>query len=249
MIILDMGFLDLLFPKQCFGCKKYGAYLCERCVPDHIVNKNSQHATHIVKQKCIVCEKWAIDGFTHPRCEGKYNVDRIVSLWDYNGAIRRAIISLKYKFASEIAKELAEHSVGALRRQNLFRHPEFISGSASVPVLIPIPMHWKRKNWRGFNQVEEIGKRLSQSLNLQWEPNLLVRTKQTRVQAGLKAEARSKNVQGVFSINSNYEQRTTNNKLFILFDDVYTTGATLKEAGRVLKKAGTKKVWALTIAR
>jgi competence protein ComFC len=226
-----MGVLDLLFPKQCFNCKKYGSYLCKNCVPPPII-----------KQKCIVCEKWAIDGFTHPRCEGPYTIDRILSIWDYTGAIRRAIISLKYKFAAEIAKELAGHCARAL---NLNPQGEALRSFS----LVPIPMHWQRENWRGFNQVEEIGKSLSQSLGLGWEQNMLLRTQRRKPQVALNQEQRARNIKDAFSLNSNYERQTMNKENILLFDDVYTTGATLKEAGKVLKKAGVKKVWAVTIAR
>jgi competence protein ComFC len=228
--------LDLLFPKQCLGCGKCGQYLCERCI-----------APQLTKQKCIVCEKWAIDGFTHPRCIGKYTIDRTISIWDYNGTVRKAIISLKYKFAKEIAGELVTHIIKAIDVMNL--------QISSNSIILPIPMHWKRKNWRGFNQVEEIGKSLSQSISeacrfeVSYEPNLLVRIQQNKPQAGLKRTERATNISGVFSVSPNYSPLAISDKLCILFDDVYTTGATLKEAGKVLKQNGAKRVWALTIAR
>ncbi len=224
-----MNLIDFLFPKQCLGCKRYGSYICEKCLP----------SSYIVKQKCIVCEKWAIDGFTHPRCEGKYTIDRTISIWDYNGTIRKAIVALKYKFAKEIADELTQYTLNTLNNMNI----QFPKDS----ILVPIPMHWHRKNWRGFNQVEEIGKSLSQSLDLRYMPNLLLRMERRFAQVGLKAEERTKNIEGVFDINGKLQMPV--NKPIVLFDDVYTTGATLKEAGKILKKAGAKKVWVLTIAR
>lgn len=226
-----MHLLDFLFPKTCFGCKKNGFYICQNCIA----------STSIVKQKCIVCEKPAIDGYTHEKCKSKYSIDRVISIWAYEGIIRKALLSLKYKFASDIADELAQNSSITLVRidRNL---------QNSNAVMAPIPLHWKRKNWRGFNQAEELGKRISQSLSLKWESNILVRTKQKAVQANLKADERVKNIEGVFSLNPNYQVLPVNKRL-IMFDDVYTTGATLKEAGKVLKRGGARQVWAITIAR
>lgn len=81
---------------------------------------------------------------------------------------------------------------------------------------------------------------------------LLLRKKKTKPQVGLKGKERIKNVQGIFIINKHARgtlaTRGTHSTP-VLFDDVWTTGATMKEATEVLKKAGVKKVWCLTLAR
>lgn len=231
-----MSLLELLFPKQCLGCRKYGSYICAQCI-----------SKLEVKQRCIVCQKPAIDGWTHERCKGKYTIDRTIALFPYRSVAGNAIKSLKYKFATQIAKELVEYSVCEIKSNKvLSRHSGHDPESASVPILIPIPMHWKRQNWRGFNQTHILGESLSQSLSLKWEPNLLVRTKQPKAQEGLKREDRIKNVSDVFIFKSSFLNPKSP---YILFDDVLTTGSTLSEAGKVLKKAGGREVWALTIAR
>jgi len=230
-----MGLLDIFYPKQCLGCKKYGKYICRDCI----------RSLPQVKQRCIVCQRPAIDGYTHPTCRGKYTIDRAIALYPYRSVVGKAIRSLKYKFATEIAKELCEIIIS---------HSP-ISLTTQIPpnsVLVPIPMHWRRKNWRGFNQTEVIGESLSQSLGLSWKPNLLIRTTQPKAQEGLKREDRISNVSNVFSLSPNpiHKSSILNPKsVYILFDDVLTTGSTLSEAGKVLKKAGAKKVWAVTIAR
>jgi competence protein ComFC len=230
--------LDLLFPKQCLGCKKYGRYLCENCL-----------AVPQVKQRCIVCQKPAVDGYTHPYCKGKYTIDRAIALYPYKSVVGKAIRSLKYKFATDIAKELSEIIIS---------HSP-ISLTTQIPpnsLLVPIPMHWKRKNWRGFNQTEVIGEQVSNKLGLGYQPNILQRIKQPKAQEGLKKEERLSNVSNVFSLNlkSSILSEACNSvvnpkSIYILFDDVLTTGSTLSEAGKVLKKAGAQKVWAITIAR
>jgi competence protein ComFC len=229
--------LDLLFPKTCLGCGRYGKYICKECISDLEV-----------KQRCIVCQRPAIDGYTHPYCKGKYTIDRAIALYPYRSVVGKAIRSLKYKFATDIAKELVEYSVQAIHNKNIiFCHSGRDPESASVPILTPIPMHWKRKNWRGFNQTEVLGEQISKKLGLKYEPHVLHRIKQPKAQEGLKKEERQSNVSNVFSLNSQAKLLTTN--CYILFDDVLTTGSTLSEAGKVLKKAGAKKVWAVTIAR
>ena len=167
-------------------------------------------------------------------------MDGLTSIWEYEGVIRKAILALKYKYALEVGRELCG------------KFAEYIENSTYIMpksgVLVPVPMYWHRQNVRGFNQSIEVGMSIAEFLGCKFEPNLLVRTKSTVSQVELSGDARRKNLKGVFSLSSH-------NSLFLipdsvlLFDDVFTTGSTLKEACKVLKRVGVKKVWGLTIAR
>lgn len=163
---------------------------------------------------------------------------RNYSIFRYEGVIRKAIIALKYKYSTEVAKELAEVCVKSLGSLNL------ISNSC---LLIPIPLHWQRKNVRGFNQSEEVGKLIAKNMNWDFNADLLIKNKSTIPQVGLKGDSRRKNLRGVFSVAPNHF--ISNHYSLVLFDDVFTTGSTLKEAAKVLKRAGVEKVWGITIAR
>ncbi|TSC53108.1 MAG: putative amidophosphoribosyltransferase [Microgenomates group bacterium LiPW_16] len=100
-------------------------------------------------------------------------------------------------------------------------------------VLTPVPLHWWRLRWRGFNQAEILGKMIAEKLEIKFVPDLLTRKKPTRPQVELEGKARREN------IASN----------ILLFDDVWTTGVTLRACGNVLKRAGVKSVWGLTLAK
>jgi predicted amidophosphoribosyltransferase len=106
-----------------------------------------------------------------------------------------------------------------------------------------------KENFRGFNQSVEIGKAISKKMSWNFFPDLLVRKRLASPQTKLKEEERKENIRGVFAINSNYRSLIADHSSLILFDDVYTTGATLKEACKVLKGNGAGVVWGLTIAR
>jgi ComF family protein len=223
-----MGLLDLLFPIACLNCKKEGVYICSSCL-----NKLPE-----IETICPVCERASIDGFTHIRCKKKLGLDGLISLWPYEGVVRKGILALKYKFAREVAYEFTKHVIFKLR-----------AGNNHVPIkanLIPIPLYWYRENWRGFNQSELIGGAIADKMGWGFTPNFLIRRKQGRPQTELSGDKRRKNIKNVFSINSIYQLQSTS---YILFDDVYTTGSTLKEACKVLKRKGAKEVWGLTIAR
>lgn len=220
-----MNVLDLIFPKICLGCGKVGKYICENCLSK----------AKILKPACPYCEKASIDGFTHVKCRKKYGLSGLTSIWDYEGVIKKALLALKYKYSTEAGRELASLFVRELKKSNL------IKGGT----LVPIPIHWHRENVRGFNQSIEVGKIVAEEMEWKFIPDLLVKEKSTVSQASLSVEKRKQNLQGVFTLNP----KVIVPNPVILFDDVFTTGSTLKEAAKVLKRVGTKEVWGLTIAR
>ncbi len=160
------------------------------------------------------------------------------SIFKYEGVIRKAIISLKYKFAYDLADEL----VSVCTRQLISMHYTL------NPILIPIPLFWQRQNWRGFNQSEIIGEKLAKQMNWKYVPDLLIRNKNTSPQVGLKGSVRRSNLSGVFKVCSNYTLYPKPCTL-VLFDDVYTTGSTINEVKKVLIDAGFKNIKSITIAR
>lgn len=223
-----MGVVDLLFPKQCLNCKRKGRYVCSECIV----------RTPKPRQICPVCERPSVDGMTHAKCRRPLSLDGLTSVFSYNGIVRKAILGFKYKFALEVAKELADYMQGYLLKETLYLPKD--------PVLIPVPLFWLRSNWRGFNQAEVIGKIVAEKMGWKYQPGLLIRKKLKRPQTELKKDERSENVRGVFALNPSYKLQATS---YVLFDDVYTTGSTLKEAAKVLKRNRARQVWGLTIAR
>lgn len=192
----------------------------------------------IFPKSCLECGKsgkYLCDSCVNKVLNGTFDQNNF-AVFKYRGVIRKAIISLKYKFAYDIADELVEITVKRLKSEKYH-------GVA----LVPIPLHWRRENLRGFNQSEILGKKIAEKMNWKFIPDLLVRNKNTKPQVGLKGFARHQNLSGVFSINQNYVLSTKYSVL--LFDDVYTTGSTIKEAKKILQKAGFNKVYSLTVAR
>lgn len=222
--------LDLLFPKSCLGCGRSGGYICSDCVAK----------VRLAQPICPYCERASIDGITHVRCQKKFGLDGLISIWEYEGVIRKAILALKYKYATLVGQELMDH----------FLH-QLLTGFLPVDskVLIPIPLYWYRENTRGFNQSIEIGKSVAATMNWKFMPDLLIKKEPTISQVELKGDERRQNLRGVFAVNPIRESLFINLKSVVVFDDVFTTGSTLREAAKVLKRAGVSKVWGLTIAR
>lgn len=109
--------------------------------------------------------------------------------------------------------------------------------------LIPIPLHWSRRLWRGFNQAELIAQSLSQKTGLKYS-RILARTNRTQPQSSLQQAQREQNLIGVFACVKNQPLP----RKVILIDDVCTTGSTLQNAALTLQKAGVKEIEGLVFA-
>lgn len=221
---LCQSILNIIFPSTCYNCGINDDYLCESCA---MVIKPKTH------QQCIVCGKLSMDGFTHPKCQTRYTPERLVTIFEYHSfPISRLITDGKYRFIPRIFTRLGN----------------IIANHLSVPysaVIVPIPLHKRRINWRGFNQAELIAKEITgaQKLTLQ---ALIKRVKLSRPQNGLDKEKRHSNISGVY----NCLEVKNAPELVVLIDDVCTTGNTFLEATKTIKKVHKKtRVWCLAVAQ
>jgi len=114
----------------------------------------------------------------------------------------------------------------------------------SDTILIPLPMHLKKRRERGFDQAAVMAKALSEATGLPLA-KILERIHDTPPQSGLHPQQRIENVIGAFRLKPG---STVADKNIILVDDIYTTGASLNECARVLKSAGASNVYAMTLA-
>jgi competence protein ComFC len=100
--------------------------------------------------------------------------------------------------------------------------------------LIPVPLHWSRFAWRGYNQADLIAKQLSRRLNIP-TLNMVKRKHRTIFQSKLSQSQRQKNVENVFSIKSNFSlNNPIKDKNIVIIDDLFTTGATVKNVAQTL---------------
>jgi len=192
-------------------------------------------------KNCLECKsygKYICSGCLKKVRKNGWNSDWVYSVWKYEKVIRKAILALKYKYSTDIAEELATHLARVLKIENI---------DLEDACLVPIPLHWYRKNFRGFNQSEEVGKLIAKKMNWKFIPDLLIRNKSTTPQTQLTGSARRQNLRGAFSLNPNCLVPSA--YCLVLFDDVLTTGSTLLEASKVLRGGGVKRILCLTIAK
>lgn len=240
--------LDVLFPVFCFSCGTEGEFLCPEC-RDKIL---------FLYPACPVCKNKNKDGRPcESACRGKTNLTRLLSAVDYDDPLINELIkSFKYGFISEIGRTLSGLTVEFLKLHEIISRNK--KGELRVwkkkpenLLLVPVPLHRRRQNWRGFNQAEILAEILGKNLGVKVRSDILTRNKNTTPQAELETrEKRLNNITGAFEIKNPAEFSAGGKiKTVVLIDDVSTTGATLEECARALKKAGVKQVYAITAAR
>ncbi len=159
-------------------------------------------------------------------------MEGLIAIFDYKSeAVRKVIEAIKFGFNRDLIGDIL---LG-------WRLPKKFRKIA----LVPVPLHRLRENWRGFNQAELIAKQMGKKMA---PVRGLVRTRATGQQArtvnrGMRAE----NIKGAFGLGK--EGEGLSGKRVILIDDVFTSGVTMRECAKVLKKARVRQVWGLVLAR
>ncbi|MFW0862077.1 MAG: ComF family protein [Candidatus Komeilibacteria bacterium] len=216
--------LDFIFPIECIHCNKEGKFLCSDCF--NTINLRT------VKQ-CPLCNKEQTTDKLCNTCKSKSYLDEVIICADYsNEILQKTIHYYKYKYIKDLNKPLSKLMLNKLESIKL---PKDI-------LIIPTPLHKKRELERGFNQSILI----ANNLNLPTLLNVLYRKKNIKHQAELNKKQRLKNIKDCFTIQNIKEIQ---NKNILLIDDVITTGSTLNEQAKLLKKNNAHKVWALVIAK
>jgi ComF family protein len=215
--------IEQTFPPRCLLCQAPDGPLCPACHGDL-----PWHAAKC----CPVCAQPAPSGETCGHClKEPPAFDRTEALFNYSFPVDRLIQRLKYQEYLALAPML-----GALLAQRL---PD------DLPDLwLPMPLHVNRLKERGFNQAMEIARELSAETSIPMQPHLAIRKRDTLSQAGLKRQARRKNLRGAFECS----QKLAGLHVGIV-DDVMTTGSTLDALASTLKQAGAKEVSCVVLAR
>lgn len=226
-----MGVLDFIYPKRCVVCKKIGSYICENCFAK---------LSFDVKSLCLICGKPSYNNLTHPACRKKYTIDGCFSAISYNKTAQKLIYSFKYKpYLTDLKATLTD-----LFYESLIQNENFQKEIAKANfIFVPIPLFSSKFKKRGYNQAEILAITLSKKFKNPSQ-KLLKRIQDTKTQFKLSKDDRAENIKGVFGAIGNVKDAN-----IFLVDDIVTTGSTLKEAARILKKAGAKKVFGLTLAR
>jgi len=219
--------LNLVLPKKCVICFTEGSWLCQKC---------NRKILKIKTPFCPECKKITSNGQYCTRCRRKYQLTGIISAAYYDKILKRIIYAYKYDGVRELSKPLSRILIERL-------NGNFPRGRI---VLTSVPLHFFRQNERGFNQSQILAEKIASEFDLPYY-KFLKRKINTKSQIDFAASDRRKNLSNAFKIVPNIIK--IKGRTVLLLDDVATTGTTLNEAAKVLKKAGAKSVWGLTVAK
>jgi len=223
--------LDVVYPPVCGICGRPAEsgerLICEKCW---------ETVRGLDAPYCSGCKQFLPETLHCPECRPAPLV--VFSLGYFDGSLKTIIHDLKFHglkpLGTGLGRKLAE--VLSLRADKL-----------AIDFIIPVPLHASRYYARGFNQAEEIAREIGRELGLAVRADLLYAARKTKQQAKLPAARREINVRGAFAVPDRVEE-ILNGATILLVDDVTTTGATLREAARVLREANARRVLAAVAA-
>ncbi|MBX9624998.1 MAG: ComF family protein [Gemmataceae bacterium] len=234
------GFLHLLYPNACLICdapeagtETYRHGLCSGCLAA---------VTADLHDACPRCAATVgphtdtADGC--PACRGRgFAFARAVRLGPYDGQLRDAVLRMKHAPGEGLAEMMG-------RVFSATRGPALKDAGAGL--VLPVPLHWRRRWARGYNQAAALGRELAAALGAEFRPGWLRRVKAATQKSQPSATARRENMKGAFRVGRGARCA---GRAVLLVDDVMTTGATADEAARVVRQAGAAAVTVAVLAR
>jgi ComF family protein len=230
------GFVQLVYPASCF--------VCERALPAEQTHFCTECRNALAMDPYPCCPRCARTVGPHVRLEGgcntcrdeSFHFERAVRLGPYDGKLRETILRLKRASGEGLAEVLGELWAS---------HLETRLRELKADAIIPVPLHWRRRLTRGYNQSEILARSMAQHLRIPCHPRWLRRIRNTPRQIGQSATARRQNVHKAFFSPARTELRGTT---ILLVDDVLTTGHTASDAARALRAAGAARAVVAALA-
>jgi len=231
--------INLFYPASCQVCGKksklWDQNLCEACLrrmkkrlPPFCIRCGRQISGEPELEACCIdCKR------------DELYFDRALSVFYYDGILKELIHSLKYRKMTSLAKEFVEFTVDFMKGYGVGKQTDLV---------LSIPMHPARLFRREINPSHILAQNIAKKLRLEYSGNILKKTKNTPPQSKLPRGERIKNLKHSFSLQKN-RATEVKGKNILLVDDLFTTGSTVNECARVLKKALSSYVEVITLAR
>jgi ComF family protein len=219
-------FISLIFPSVCASCGK-GLFKNEHCICTWCAFHLPRTNFHTDNDNPVAKIFW-----------GRINIFSASAFYSFGkgGKVQHLIHQLKYKGRKEIGEAIGKLYGYDLRKSAAFK---------TVDLIIPVPLHPKKKKKRGYNQSEYFAVGLSKSLKTKMDAHSLFRALESETQTRKSRFSRWKNVESVFQLR---QPEKLTNKHILLVDDVITTGATLEACAQVLLAVPGVKVSVAAIA-
>lgn len=210
------NFLNLCYPNVCG--------VCEKISNEYICNK--------CRAKIKQYKKSYVKEYVNNK-----NFNMYAYIFIYDGIIRKKIIKYKFLNSPYLYKFFSNIILDDLKLVDYIKN---------FDIIIPVPIHKKRKKKRGYNQSELIAKEISKKLKIQLQLNVLYKNVNNSPQSTLNQEQRKYNTKDVYILKN---KELIKNKNILIFDDIYTTGNTVNECSKIIRNAQVNNIGVLTIAK
>lgn len=232
-------FIDFIYPRHCYSCdnvinNEHEIYLCDECQSQIRIGE---------KNRCARCglALGTYQSVSNSGCISCKNVklwfDAVYCIAEYDGVIRKLIHVFKYGRKEGLNIPLSNIIIEGFKGCCVID---------DIDLVVPVPLFWKKRIKRSFNQSALIAKRLAKHYSIPISIGNLHRVRNTSAQTNLSREQRIDNVKDAFGIK---KSSRFSGKSILLVDDVMTTGVTASECAYVLKKNGSKRVHVIILAR
>lgn len=222
--------LGIIYPQTCCFCGEISKNpICSKCfleisyVKEPRCKKCGKPIRYIEQELCHDCDK------------NNFAFEQGKSIWIHEGKVKWSIYQFKFHnkriYGEFYAKEFVRLH-GKWIREN------------EIDLIIPVPLHAKRRRQRGYNQAEIIATYLGEAMGIKVDSKAIVRVKATEHQKVLDNQERRKNLRQAFCVTKNLSEF----KNLLIVDDIYTTGSTINEIANTIKLKFACKVWFLTIS-
>lgn len=227
-----MNVWDVLFPQKCILCGSVlpqdQSGVCGRCRRELPVISEPR-CLHCGKPLASVEEEYCMDC---ARRESHFVQG--VALWEYTGSMKRVMAEYKYGGCETDAVFFAEELAG--QYGNLIR-------SWHADAIVPVPLHYRKRWFRGYNQAESLALAIGERLGIPVCTDVLRRNRYTEPQKNLDDRQRFANLREAFTARRGAEDRLAGWSAVLLVDDIYTTGATMEACAGVLQKLGMENIY------
>lgn len=240
MSTLKGQLLDIIFPRRCLGCniilgEEISSYVCKGCLKT-ITFKNDF--------ACAFCKSPVKNGKTCPYCIKNHFLDRLLVATSYeNQLVEKILKTMKYRFVASLAKDISCFMIRYLNKRLVAR----LGFNKVSTMVVPVPLHFRRLNWRGFNQAEVMAEKICDFFGWPIMAKDLQRRYNRKPQADVADKfLRIENAENLFEFQ---DRKAIAGRIILLIDDISTTGSTLNDCARALKGAGAKEVIGFVFAR
>lgn len=235
--ILTQKITDAIFPQFCLNCQREGQVVCDDCLSLIEINPWQFCPYCSMPQRVIV--SGVCPRHLHQPLNGLFSAAPY-----HQPLIKKMIHAFKYQpYLKILARPLSQLMIAHF----MVCKNKIVFHNQPNSLLVPVPLTAKKIRHRGYNQSQLLAEKISAWSNITLNNQLLIKEKETPSQVNLNKGQRQQNIKGAFAVNAN--QPSLKGKTIFVIDDVYTTGSTIQECAKVLKKAGAAKVYGIVVAR